>query len=63
MQVNVIKQSLGEADYPITVVGFTEEQAKNPPDLLKKTVDNLVKLGDFTRTQSRVLVIFIPLLT
>ena len=48
MQVNVIKQSLGEADYPITVVGFTEERVNTPPELLKNTVDSLVKLGDFT---------------
>ena len=48
MHVNVIKQSLGEADYPITVLGFTEERVNSPPELLKKTIGNLVKLGDFT---------------
>jgi len=47
MNVNVIKQSLGEADYSITVVGFTEEHVNTPPALLKKTLSNLVKLGDF----------------
>ena len=47
MKVNVIEQSLGKADYPITVIGFTEERVKTPPELLKKIIGNLVKLGDF----------------
>ena len=47
MIVNTVKQSLEEADYPITVIGFTEETINNPPKPLEKTINQIIKLGDF----------------
>jgi leucyl aminopeptidase len=47
MQINVLKTNLEESQFPLTVIGFTEESVKNPGKLLKKTIDTIVELGDF----------------
>ena len=47
MIVNLVEKTLQEADYPLTVIGFTHETLNNPPKLLEKTVNKIVELGDF----------------
>ena len=48
MQVNVVRSSLEDVELPIALVGFTEEETKNPEEgVVKEHLSNLVELGDF----------------
>ncbi len=48
MQVNVVRSSLEDVELPIAIVGFTEEETKNPEEgVVKKLLSNLFELGDF----------------
>ena len=48
MQVNVVRSSLEDVELPIALVGFTEEETKNPEEgVVKNHLSNLVELGDF----------------